>query len=91
MGRKGLKVKLQVLLQCTSFAQVPYILLITKWYIHNCKCNVVFPNIRGLLSKILDIEHIEYNIACSKDNKALAKHEKKWLNLKDLGIEDTVT
>ena len=65
-------------------------LLITRWYIHNSKCNNSKPNIKGLVGKISEIELMERNIASSKGEQSLDKHIKKWLDLRDITIEDTL-
>ena len=66
------------------------VLLITRWYIHNSKCNNAQPNIKGLIYKIAEVEVIERNIAGSKGELSLIKHNNKWANLLNTSVLDTL-
>jgi len=52
--------------------------LITKSYIHACKCKNIFPNDNGLISKIKYIKNMELAIATKKGVAATLNHYRKW-------------
>ena len=52
--------------------------LVTKNYIHSCKCNDKVPHENGLLNCIKQIKYIEYAIAQKRGLNAIRAHARKW-------------
>ena len=55
--------------------------LITKNYIHSCKCRNKIPDERGLIWNIIYVRNMEFDIAQKKGKGAILRDARKWLNL----------
>ena len=59
-----------------DFHVVNHIILLAKYYIYNCKLNVIHPSLKVLIAKVKATCQIEQKIAAT--NNKLEKHFKKW-------------
>ena len=59
-----------------DFHVVNHIILLAKYYIYNCKLNVIHPSLKVLIAKVKATCQIEQKIAATSNK--LEKHFKKW-------------
>ena len=59
-----------------DFHVVNHIILLAKYYIYNCKLNVIHPSLKVFIAKVKATCQIEQKIATT--NNKLDKHLKKW-------------
>ena len=59
-----------------DFHVVNHIILLAKYYIYNCKLNVIHPSLKVFIAKVKATCQIEQKIAAT--NNKLEKHYKKW-------------
>ena len=55
--------------------------LITKRYIHSCKCKGTIPHENGLIQNFRYIRRIEFNIAQKRGANAIKNDARKWLGI----------
>ena len=59
-----------------DFHVVNHIILLAKYYIYNCKLNVIHPSLKVLIAKVKATCQIDQKIAAT--NNKLEKHFKRW-------------
>jgi len=59
-----------------DFHILDHIILLAKYYIYNCKLNIIHPSLRVFIAKVKATCQIEQKIAANSNK--LVKHYKKW-------------